>query len=62
MRMLNVNGGGLPHGTGLSHAIAKTVLHVCVKNGVFNTLDQHMFDSTAVNNHIFTLIKCCSQS
>ncbi len=25
-------------------------------------LDEHMFDSTAVNNHIFTLIKCCCQS
>ena len=55
MRMLNVNGGGLPHGAGLSNAIAKTVLQVCVENGVFSTLDQHMFDSTAVNNHIFTL-------
>ena len=61
-RMLNVNAGGLPHGTGLSNAIAKTVLQVCVENGVFSTLDQHMFDSTAVSNHIFTLIKCCSQS
>ncbi len=62
MRMLNVNGGGLPHGAGLSNAIAKTVLQVCVENGVFSTLDQHMFDSTAENNHIFNLIKCCSQS
>ncbi len=62
VRMLNVNGGGLPHSAGLSSAIAKTVLQVCVESGVFSTLDQHMFDSTAVDNHIFTLIKCCCQS
>jgi hypothetical protein len=31
MRMLNVNGGGLPHSTGLSNAIASTVLSVCVE-------------------------------
>ena len=62
VRMLNVNGGGLPHSAGLSNAISNTVLQVCVESGVFSTLDQHMFDSTAVNNHIFTLIKCCSKS
>ena len=26
------------------------------------TLDQHMFDSTPGNNHVFKLIKCCCQS
>ena len=62
MRMLNVNGGGLPHSAGISSAIAITVLSDCVKSGVFGALDQHMFDSTAVNNHIFSLIKCCCQS
>ena len=62
MRMLNVNGGGLPHGAGLSSAIATTVLSVCVGSGVFSTLDQHMFDSTPGNNHVFKLIKCCCQS
>jgi len=62
VKMLNVNVGGLPHSTGLSKAISNTVLQVCVESGVFSTLDQHMFDSTAVNNHIFTLIKCCSRS
>jgi hypothetical protein len=31
MRMLNVNGGGLPHSTGLSNAIASMVLSVCVE-------------------------------
>ena len=61
MRMLNANEGGLPHSAGLSSAIANTVLQACVESGVFSKLDQHMFDSTAVNNHIFSLIKCCCQ-
>ncbi|CAB4024443.1 Hypothetical predicted protein, partial [Paramuricea clavata] len=39
MRMLNVNGGGLPHGAGLSSAIATTVLSVCVGSGVFKLRD-----------------------
>ena len=62
MRMLNVNGGGLPHSAGLSSAIATTVLSVCVESNVFSELDQHMFDSTPGNNHVFKLIKCCCQS
>ena len=62
MRMLNSIGGALPHSTGISNAIAMKVLPVCVDSGVFSSLDQHMFDSTAVNNHVFTLIKCCSES
>ena len=62
MRMLNVNGGGLPHSCGLSNAIANTVLQVCVESRVFSMLDQHMFDSTTVNNHIFNLIKSCAES
>ena len=61
MRMLNVNHGGLPHGTGLPDAIASTVLQVCVERGVFSELKQHMFETTAVNNHVFSLIKCCSK-
>jgi hypothetical protein len=39
MRLLNVNGGGLPHSTGLSNAITSTVLSVCVELRVFSTLD-----------------------
>ena len=42
--------------------IAMKVLPVCVDSGVFSSLDQHMFDSMAVNNHVFTSIKCCSES
>ena len=62
MRMLNVNQGGLPHCTGLPDAIASTVLQVCVEHDVFSSLKQHMFDTTAVNNHVFSLIKCCCKS
>ncbi|CAB4037339.1 THAP domain-containing 9, partial, partial [Paramuricea clavata] len=39
MRMLNVNGGGLPHNAGLSSAIATTVLSVCVESKVFKLRD-----------------------
>jgi hypothetical protein len=40
----------------------QTQCYKCVESRVFSSLDQHMFDTTAVNNHIFTLIKSCSQS
>ena len=53
IRMLNANEGGLPRSAGLLSAIATMVLPVCVESGVFSTLDQHMFDSTAMNNHNF---------
>ncbi len=46
----------------MSSVIAKASLEVCVESGDFSTLDEHMFDSTGMNNHIFTLIKCCCQS
>ena len=61
MRMLSVNQGGLPHGTGLPDAIASTVLRVCVECDVFSCLKQHMFDTTVVNNHVFNLIKCSAK-
>ena len=55
MRMLNVNQGRLPHGMGLPGTIVSTVLQVCVVRGVFNELNQHMLETTTVNNHIFSL-------
>ena len=58
MRMLNSNGGDIPRATGVSNAIIATVLPVCVESGVFSALNQHMFDSTAVDNQM----KCCCQS
>ena len=62
MRMLKVTNGGLPHDTGLPDAITSTVLEVCVERDVLSSVKEHMFDSTAVNNHVFNLIKCCSKS
>ena len=62
LRMLKVTNGGLPHDTGLPDAITSTVLEVCVERDVFSSLKEHMFDSTAMNNHVFNLIKCCSKS
>ena len=62
MRMLNSNGGDLPRAAGVSNAIIATVLPVCVESGVFSVLNEHMFDSTAVDNHLLSLIKCCCQS
>ena len=64
MRMLKVTNGGLLHDTGLPDAITSTVLEVpvCVERDVFSSLKEHMFDSIAVNNHVFNLIKCCSKS
>ncbi|CAB3989250.1 Hypothetical predicted protein [Paramuricea clavata] len=40
MRMLNVNGGGLPHSAGLSSAIAMTVSSVCVESKVLILLQE----------------------
>ena len=62
MRMLKVTNGGLPHDTELPDAITSTVLEVCVERDVFSSLKERKFDSTAVNNHVFNLIKCCSKS
>ena len=61
-RMLKETGGELPRRTGLSIAMASAVLNVCVNSGVFSELHRHMFDSSAMDNHVFSLIKCCSQS
>ena len=62
VRMLNSNGGDIPRSAGVSNAIIATVLPACVESEVFSTLNQHMFDSTAVDNHLLKLIKCCCQS
>ena len=44
----------LPHAAGISKAIATTVLAACIESGVFSELDQHMFDTSAVDNHVFS--------
>ena len=42
-------------------AMSTAVLQVCAEVNVFESLDNHMFDATCLSNHIFSLIKCCSQ-
>ena len=60
-RMLKASSGNLPHCSGLLTAISTAVLAACVGSSIFDSLGEHMFDSTATNNHISSLIKCCSQ-
>ena len=62
MRMLNMTGGKLPNCKNLLGTISTAVLATCVGSSVFKALDNHMFDTTATNNHIAALIKCCAQS
>ena len=62
VRMLNSINGDLPQSKGVPRAIESVVLKVCVESGVFSDLGQHMFDSIALNNHIFNLITCCCLS
>ena len=60
-RMLKASSGNLLHCSGLLTAISTAILTACVGSSIFNSLGEHMFDSTATNNHISSLIKCCSQ-
>ena len=48
-RMLKVTSGKLPQGPGLSSAIARVVLQECVQANVFESLNDHMFDSSCFN-------------
>ena len=62
MRILNMTGGKLPNCKNLLGTISTAVLATCVGSSVFKALDNHMFDTTATNNHIATLIKSCAHS
>lgn len=59
-RMLTCSSGKLPQATGVSHAISAAVLNHVAYNAIFDQLYEHMLDSTADNNHVFSLIKCVS--
>ena len=61
IRMLNTTSGKLPQCSGIVNAIATAVLSTCIGSDIFETLDEHMYDCTATNNHIASLVKCCSQ-
>ena len=62
MRMMKATKDCLPNCSNLPQAIANAVLHQCVNSTVFQSLHNHMYDSTATNNHVASLIKSCAQS
>ena len=61
MRMLKTTSGHLPHCSGLLGAISTSVLAAFVGSNIFESLTEHMFDSTATNNHVSSLIKYCAE-
>ena len=62
MRMLHSTSGNLPHcSSGLTDAIAITVLSACIGLNIFQDLNEHMYECTVTNNHIGSLIKCSSR-
>ena len=61
MRMINATGGSLPNCSNLHGAIATVVLAQCIDANVFKSLESHMYDTTATNNHIARIIKTCAQ-
>ena len=56
-RMLAATDGKLPHGKGITDAIAVAVLGSCNIAALFVDRHEHMFDTTVENNHIHNLIK-----
>ena len=60
MRMINATGGSLPNCSNLHGAIATVVLAQCIDANVFKSLESHMYDTTATNNHIARIIKTCA--
>ena len=61
VRMLNSTGGNLPTSTNITPAILSVVLEEAVNKDVFSSINNHMFDSTPDNNHLFSLIKCIAK-
>ena len=56
-KMLAFTSGKLPQGKGVLQGVTSCVLQDLDISKIFNDLDQHMFESTATDNHIFILIK-----
>ena len=56
-RLLSETDGKLPHGKGISEAIAECVLRSIKCSPIFKELHEHMYDSTVDENHIFELVK-----
>ena len=57
MRMLKASGGNLLHCKGVPDAIATSVLGAVNLQKVFIDLNEHMYDTTVEENHVFLLIK-----
>ena len=55
--MLTATDGKLPHGKGITDAIAVAVLESCNIATLFVELHKHMIHTTVENNHIQSLIK-----
>ena len=54
--MLSSTGGKLPQCNGLDTAIQTAVLHN-VSTNVFKALEEHMFECSIEDNHVYNLIK-----
>ena len=54
--MLSSTGGKLPQCNGLDTAIQTAVLHN-VSTNVFNAPEEHMFECSIEDNHVYNLIK-----
>lgn len=59
-RLLKTLNGNLPSATGIACLINAEVLTSCMEKGVFTNLHEHMFDTSAIDNHLFNLIKLIS--
>ena len=60
-RMLNCTGGKLPGSSNTISAIQSMVLEEAVQKGVFSSLQDHMFERSPEDNHVFSLTKCITQ-
>ena len=56
-RMLAATAGKLPHSNGIVGAIATSVLGSINASSLFTEIDDHMYDSTVDDNHVYRLIK-----
>ena len=61
VRMVNSTRGNLPTASKITPAIVSVVLEEAVNKDVFLCINNHMFDSTPDNNHLFSLIKCVAK-
>ena len=56
-RLVNVNGGLLPQGPGITEALNTAVLQNTGDLDLFPELREHQFDTTVMENHLLQLVK-----